>query len=362
MTYLRRLGRPVALGTLGLATAWLAGCGALEPRQVPTTQAPDATPGDDTEPDAHASEGSDANAPAAGPAPTPPASPNLTAPSADNENLVVGPSYTTAAASKQNTKVPAGKRTSFTLDANVNRFFNANNDFNRTVWTYVPAQHDGSTPLPLIVVQDGASYVNTVAVALDNLIAARKLPNVAAVFVSSGPGGARSVEYDTVSPAYADFVLQRVLPRAQSIAKVTFSTDPNWRATFGTSSGGAAAFTMAYFRPESFRRVCTYSGSYTGIRPTAAYPHGAWSYHESLIAAAKNLGLRVALEVGEHDHVFPLPYRNTIVANQQMATVLMARGYPTRFVFALDADHVDARVIGQTLPDALVWLMGSTPP
>ena len=132
----------------------------------------------------------------------------------------------------------------------------------------------------------------------------------------------------------------------------------------GTSSGGAAALTMAWFRPELYRRVLTYSGTFVNQHPEPAFPHGAWEYHENLIPKADRRALRIALEVGERDNNFrdeDATLRNWVLANQHMAAVLKAKDYHYRFLFAKGAGHVDGRVIYQTLPAMLEWLWRGYP-
>ena len=115
-----------------------------------------------------------------------------------------------------------------------------------------------------MVVQDGMSYTGTLPKVLDNMIHERRLPVMIAVFINSGggdgKGSERGLEYDTLSEKYAVFVEKEVLPRVAKDYKVTFTKDPEGRATMGGSSGGAAALTMAWFRPDLYRRVLTYSG------------------------------------------------------------------------------------------------------
>src|SRR5208282_3703914 len=113
----------------------------------------------------------------------------------------------------------------------------------------------------------------------------RRLPPLVAVFIAAGggdgKGSERGLEYDTLSENYAVFVETEVLPRITRDYQVTFTKDADGRATMGGSSGGAAAFTMAWFRPDLYQRVLTYSGTYVDqqspMNPNS--PHGAWEYH-----------------------------------------------------------------------------------
>jgi enterochelin esterase-like enzyme len=200
---------------------------------------------------------------------------------------------------------------------------------------------------------------------LDNLIAAHRVPAMVAVMVASGGGDARGsergLEYDTVSGRFAEFIEAEVLPKVAHDYHVTFTTDPDGRATMGGSSGGAVAFTMAWFHPEWYRRVLTYSGTYTNNQSpeNPALLHGAWEYHEHLIPQSAPKPLRVWMEVGEHDNGSintAADLHNWVIANERMAAVLKAQGYHYQFVYAEGAGHVDRRVVAQTLPQALEWL------
>ena len=242
--------------------------------------------------------------------------------------------------------------------------------YERRVAVYVPPQYVPGTAAPFLVVQDGLGYRDVVTRALDALIGQRRLPPVVAVFINSGGGDAqgseRGLEYDTLSDAYARFVESEVLPRITRDYQVAFTADPEGRAAMGGSSGGAAAFTMAWFRPDLYRRVLTYSGTYVNQQSpeNAATPHGAWEYHEHLIPQAPRKPLRVWMEVGEHDNGAnrdEASLHNWVLANQRMAVALKAKDYPYRYVYALGAGHVDGRVTRQTLPGALEWLWQGFP-
>jgi enterochelin esterase-like enzyme len=216
-----------------------------------------------------------------------------------------------------------------------------------------------------MVVQDGHGYLPRMPVVLDNLIAAHRLPAMILVMVDSGgsdaQGSERGLEYDTISDRYTRFIESEVLPRAAKECNVVFTKDPAGRASMGGSSGGVAAFTMAWFHPELYHKVLTYSGTYVNqaspVDPKT--PRGGWEYHDHLIAAAPAKPIRLWMEVGEKDLHYDDPestWHNWPLANRRMAAVLKAKGYDYRFVYAKDAKHVDARVVAQTLPGALEWL------
>ena len=242
--------------------------------------------------------------------------------------------------------------------------------YTRTVWVYVPSQYVRGTPAPFILVQDGYGYLNRLPNVLDNLIAARRIPVMVAVLIDSGGGDAqgsqRGLEYDTLSGRYSDFVESEVLPRVAKEYGIVLTSDPDGRATMGASSGAAAAFTMAWFHPERYRRVLCYSGTFVNQQspPNPETPRGAWEYHDHLIAEAGRKPLRIWMEVGEKDLHHDDPestWHNWPLANRRMAAVLKAKGYAYRFTLSLGARHVDPRVTAQTLPGALEWLWRGYP-
>jgi enterochelin esterase-like enzyme len=237
--------------------------------------------------------------------------------------------------------------------------------YQRHVWVYVPQQYRAGTPAPFMVLQDGHSYLQRMPVILDNMIAAHRLPAMILVMVDSGgsdaQGSERGLEYDTISDRYTRFIEREVLPRVASECAVRFTDNPDGRGTMGGSSGGVAAFTMAWFHPELYRKVLTYSGTF--VNQASPFdpqtPRGGWEYHAHLIADAPRKPIRIWMEVGENDLHFGDPestWHNWPLANQRMAAVLKAKGYDYRFVFAKAAKHVDPRVVAQTLPGALEWL------
>lgn len=236
--------------------------------------------------------------------------------------------------------------------------------YTRRVTVYVPAGYKPGTAEPFIITQDSMAG-NILPTILDNMIADHRVPQMAAIFIDSGGndslGSERGLEYDTLSGRYAEFVESEVLPRASKESGVTFTKDPNARITMGGSSGAACAFTMAWYHPDLYRRVISYSGTYVNQQwpYDPATPHGAWEYHENLIANTKKKPIRIWMHVSENDLRQNDPestYHNWPMANQRMAAVLKAKGYPYQFVYSQVSNHVDGRVVSQTLPQALQWV------
>jgi enterochelin esterase-like enzyme len=241
--------------------------------------------------------------------------------------------------------------------------------YTRHVAVYVPKQYVPGTAAPFIVGADGPD--RALFTALDNLIAEHKVPVMIAVSIGNGSGDAqgseRGLEYDTMSGLYAEFVEKEVLPLVEARAHVTLTQDPDGRATMGGSSGGSCALIMAWYHPEWYHRVLTYSGTYVNQQwpYNSESPHGAWEFHERLIPHSPAKPLRLWMEVGDRDLFNPNAMddhmHDWVVANERMAKVLAARGYHYQFVFARNAGHTDRAVKQQSLPEALEYLWQGYP-
>lgn len=236
--------------------------------------------------------------------------------------------------------------------------------YTRKVAVYVPKDYVPSTPAPFIVGADGPDKF--LFAALDYLIAKKKIPALVAISIGNGGGDAqgseRGLEYDTLSGRYTEFVETEVLPLVERKCSVTLTKNPDARATMGTSSGAACALSMAWYHPELYHRVLSYSGTFVNqqwpLNP--ATTHGAWEYHEHLIPDSPAKPIRLWLEVGDRDLLNPNVMRDDmhdwVLANENMAKVLAAKNYHYQFVFARNAGHGDCAVKRQTLPQALEWL------
>lgn len=235
--------------------------------------------------------------------------------------------------------------------------------YTRKVAVYIPQQYVPGTVAPFIVGADGPD--RGLFTALDNLIAQHRVPVMIAVSIGNGsgdgPGSERGLEYDTMSGKYAEFVEAEVLPLVEKQYNVKLTKDPDGQVTMGGSSGGSAALAMAWYHPDLYHRVLTYSGTYVNNQwpVDPQLPHGAWSLHESLIPNSPAKPIRIWFEVGDRDNGGPSAEgtHDWVVANENMAKVLAARGYHYQFVFAVNAGHTDRAVKQQTLPEALeyVW-------
>jgi len=231
----------------------------------------------------------------------------------------------------------------------------------RRYWLYVPDQYDGSEPAAVMVFQDGHAYVKEdgqfrAPTVLDNLIHQGDMPVTIAIFIDPGhvrdelppkPGWRprpenRSFEYDTLSDQYARFLLDEILPEVGK--KYQLTGDPNRRAICGISSGGICAFTVAWERPDAFRKVLSHVGSFVNIRGGHVYP--------ALIRKTEPKPIRVFLQDGSGD--LDNQHGNWPLANQQMAAALKFAGYDYKFVYG-EGGHNGIHG-GAILPESLRWL------
>jgi iron(III)-enterobactin esterase len=324
------------------------------------------------------------------------AAPGANPPPNVDGNFLIGPSYVAAPELTVTAGVPQGRVEQFTMNSADTKFYpgigrkalgtvDPNNPktlvvetnpapYRRTVTVYIPSQYVAGTEAPFMVTHDGPSLGRpdtSLPHILDNLIAQRRLPVMLVVMIANGGGDAqgceRGLEYDTMSGKYAEFIEAEVLPMVETNYQVKLTKNPDGRAVMGSSSGGSAALEMAWYHPEWYHRVITYSGTYVNQQwPfNLETPDGAWGFHEKLIPQAAPKPLRLWMEVGDRDLLNPNVMRDNmhdwVAANNRMAAVLKAKGYHYQYVYALNAGHVERAVRNQTLPEALEWVWQGYP-
>jgi enterochelin esterase-like enzyme len=302
----------------------------------------------------------------------------------DDGNFIIGPTHNPAPEMSPKQGAPQGQVFEFTMESKDSKIYpgiaregNTRPDpedpgklivnsgpapYTRKVAVYVPKQYVPGAEAPFIVGADGPD--RSLFTALDSLIAEKRVPVMIAISIGNGSGDAqgseRGLEYDTMSGLYADFVETEVLPLVEKQYNVKLTKDPDGRATMGCSSGGAAAMAMAWYRTNLYHRVLSYSGTfvYQQWPYNPETPHGAWNFHETLIPNSPKKPLRIWMQVSDRDLLIPRDnYHDWVLANENMARVLAAKGYHYQFVFAKNAGHCDRAVKAQTLPLALeyVW-------
>lgn len=222
-------------------------------------------------------------------------------------------------------------------------------DTTRRYWVYVPAQYTASEPAALMVFQDGHMYLDPegeirASIVFDNLIHRGEMPVTIGVFVDPGEPKNRNAEYDAFSDDYGTFLVTEILPEVQD--RYVIADDPNLWAIGGGSSGGSCALTVAWRRPDRFRRVVSFLGSFAQVRGGNPYPQ--------LIQDAPRMPLRVFLQAATRDLNWNAAEYNWFSSNLRVAAALAERGYDLRFVLG-DGGH-DPNHGGAILPDALRWL------
>jgi enterochelin esterase family protein len=225
----------------------------------------------------------------------------------------------------------------------------------RACWVYIPAGHKEGDVLPFMVDHDGAvnAVVQTQLIAaMDILIAQKKIPMMAGVFIANG-GGTRSLDYDTVSGVYADYIEKVVLPLAEKTGSVKLTKDPNGRGAIGQSSGSPAAMGMAWFGEPPYNRVISYSGSFTNLQRTPTAPNGAMEYQNTLIPNTPKKPIRIWMQVGSNDLTNNGDWR---IQNNALANALKAKGYEYQFIWSEGAGHVERGVERQTMMEAVEWV------
>ncbi|MFO0880770.1 MAG: alpha/beta hydrolase-fold protein [Gemmataceae bacterium] len=227
----------------------------------------------------------------------------------------------------------------------------------RDWWIYVPAQYKATEPACVMVFQDGEWYQNRkgdfrVPTVFDNLIHQGKMPVTIGVFLNPGvvpapkaggkPRPNRSFEYDTLSDQYATFLEKEILPEVAKSYKLR--NTPESRAVAGISSGGICAWTVAWERPDLFRKVLSHVGSFTNIRGGDVYP--------GLIRKTEKKPIRAYLQAGRRD--LDNLHGSWPLANLQMEAALRFKGYDFRFVMGEEGHN--GKHGGVLMPESLKWL------
>lgn len=238
----------------------------------------------------------------------------------------------------------------------------------RKYWVYVPAQYNAEVPACVLVFQDGARAINPNGVirapqVLENLIAAQKIPVTIGIFITPGQRGDefpdsigtgnpnnRDREYDVLNDDYARMVIEEILPEVGK--KYNLTDDPAGRVIGGSSSGGICAFTVAWERPDAFRNVVSFIGSFTNIHGGHVYP--------DLVREADSKPIRVFLQDGVNDLRSPDNLeRDWHIQNQKMVAALSDKGYDMAYVFG-EGGHSDDHG-GAMLPHMLQWVWRDYP-
>ena len=227
----------------------------------------------------------------------------------------------------------------------------------RDYWIYVPDQYRAAKSACVMVFNDGRTYVSPkgqfrTPTVMDNLIHRGEMPITIGVFINPGvipPAQegqkgrrTRSFEYDSLGDRYAKFVIDELLHKLGQ--QYNLSNNPDCRAVCGISSGGIAAFTLAWERPESFHKVLCHIGSFTNIRGGNSYPF--------IVRKTEAKPLRIFLQEGMND--LDNLHGHWPLGNKEMAAALEFKDYDYKFVMGTGR-HSGSHG-GAILPEALQWL------
>lgn len=240
-----------------------------------------------------------------------------------------------------------------------------------TYWVYVPAQYDPAKPASLMIYNDGQAFMNPdgdmrAQNVMDNLIFRRELPVMIGVFINPGrrpdqpePNAKewgdhttnRRTEYNTLDDKYARVIVDELLP---VIAKdYNIAKDPERRGIGGSSSGAIAAFTVAWQRPDEFRKVLSNVGSFTDLRGGHVYPE--------IIRQSEKKPIRVFLCDGRNDIRGQLhpedKYSQNLdwfYQNVQMMQALAVKGYDLNYAWGMNKHG--QKMGGAILPEMMRWL------
>jgi enterochelin esterase family protein len=248
----------------------------------------------------------------------------------------------------------------------------------RNYWVYTPAQYDGKTPACLMIFQDGHYFVNPtgeyrIPIVFDNLIYRREMPVTIAVFINPGHTpeqteatdkewgdrtNNRRIEYNALDDKYSKLIIDELLPELKKTYKI--SDNPDDRAIAGASSGAICAFTVAWQRPDQFRKVISTIGSFTNIMGGHVYP--------DLIEKSDPKPIRVFLQDGLNDNrglrgkgenAKYDPNWDWHAQNIKMAKALTEKKYDVNYTWGLGTHN--NKQGGAIMPEMLRWLWRDHP-
>jgi enterochelin esterase family protein len=243
---------------------------------------------------------------------------------------------------------------------------------------YVPAQYDPSVPASLMIFQDGQAWLRPTGDirapnVFDNLTYRREIPVTVVVFINPGRGAGQPVatqsewgdhssnrpqEYNSLDDKYARVVVDELLPVLYR--RYNISRNPDDHAIGGASSGAIAAFTVAWHRPDQFRKVLCTVGSFVNLRGGHVYPDLIRASERKPIrvylldGVNDNRGVRASDPPGRYD-----PERDWHAQNIKMLAALTEKGYEVNFCWGIGAHN--QKQAGAALPEMLRWLWRDYP-
>ena len=243
-----------------------------------------------------------------------------------------------------------------------------------TYWVYVPAQYDPAVPAALMVYQDGQAFKDEngdvrAQNVMNNLIYRREIPVMIGVFINPGRTPAqpeptpqnwgdgttnRPTEYNTLDDKYARVITEELMPVLYK--EYNISKDPEMHGIGGSSSGAIAAFTVAWERPNHFRKVLSNVGSFVNLRGGHVYP-------ERVLASEKK-PIRIFLCDGRNDNrgIRNGAYdekRDWFYQNVRLMKALTQKGYDVTYSWGMNLHG--QKFGGAIMPEMMRWLWRDGP-
>ncbi len=204
-----------------------------------------------------------------------------------------------------------------------------------------------------------------VPVVFDNLIAKKEIPAMIGIFIDPGVLPAldpqsqrrfeRIFEYDSINGRFAQFLIDELIPEVSK--KYNLSKDPNDRGIQGASTGAVGAFMAAWERPDQFRRVISFIGTFVAMKGADTLP--------AIIRKSEPKPIRIFMQDGKIDHLVPGQPFGTFFAgswpinNEVLYEDLQFAGYDVKFELG-ESGH-DGRQTSVIMPDILRWLWRDYP-
>jgi enterochelin esterase-like enzyme len=245
-----------------------------------------------------------------------------------------------------------------------------------TYWVYVPAQYDASKPASLMIFNDGQAFKNEKGDAraqnvMDNLIYRREIPVMIGVFINPGKTPEqpeptpsewgdrttnRPTEYNTPDDKYAKVICDELLPALYKDFNI--SKDPEQHGIGGASSGAIAAFSVAWERPNEFRKVISIVGSFVNLRGGHVYPERVLESDKKPIRAffqdGRNDNRGAGRKGGDYDQK-----RDWFLQNVRLVEALTKKGYDVNYAWGIGLHG--QKQGGAILPEMMRWLWRDHP-
>jgi enterochelin esterase family protein len=241
-------------------------------------------------------------------------------------------------------------------------------------WIYVPAQYDANQPAALMIYNDGQAFMNPegdvrAPDVMDNLIVRREIPVMIAVFINPGrtpdqPVASltewgdrtsnRPTEYNSLDDKYARVIVDELLPVLYG--QFNISRDPAMHGIGGSSSGAIAAFTVAWERPDHFRKVLSNVGSFVNIRGGDAYA--------DIVRKSKKKPLRIFMVDGRNDNRQRRdgtydPRWDWFKQNLRLQRALEEKGYDLNYSWGIQRHG--QKMLRTVMPEMMRWLWRDAP-